>query len=118
MPFFELTVQVSQQLAEPIDELLQVAGAVGVTYVDAKDHPIYEPAPGEMPLWQDIKLIGLFDQQALMEQASEQLAAAMRHVANRLLKQQTLLGHCKVQSPSGVLFQQAVVITFRVIPKQ
>ena len=86
MPFFELTVQVSQQLAEPIDELLQVAGAVGVTYVDAKDHPIYEPAPGEMPLWQDIKLIGLFDQQALMEQASEQLAAA--HPALQQLKTQ------------------------------
>jgi len=86
MPFYELTVQVAQPQVEALDELLHANGAVGVTYVDAKDHPIYEPAPGEMPLWQDIKLIGLFDQQTLMQQASDQLA--QQHPALQQLKTQ------------------------------
>ncbi len=76
MPFFELTLQVSKQQAQDIDDVLTAAGAVGVTYVDGKDSPIYEPGPGEMPLWNHIKLIGLFDNQNQLEQASEDLATA------------------------------------------
>jgi len=74
MPFYELTLQVSKEQSESIDDALLAAGAVGVTYVDGKDSPIYEPLPGEMPLWQHIKLIGLFDKEDLMEKASQQLA--------------------------------------------
>lgn len=74
MPFFELTLQVSKQQSHDVDEALTAAGAVGVTYVDGKNTPIYEPGPGEMPLWNHIKLIGLFDDQNQMEQASEDLA--------------------------------------------
>lgn len=80
MPFYELTIQVSQQEAEVTDQLLQNSGAVGVTYVDAKDSPIYEPKPGEMPLWQQIKLIGLFDQEESLEQASIQLKNLFPHL--------------------------------------
>ena len=58
MSFYELTVQVSSDAAADVDDLLTAAGAVGVTYLDAKDQPIYEPKPGEMPLWQQIKMIG------------------------------------------------------------
>ncbi len=73
MPFYELTLQVSKQQVDQVDETLTAQGAVGVTYVDAKDHPIYEPKPGEMPLWNHIKLIGLFDDEVVMQQASETL---------------------------------------------
>jgi len=75
MPFYELTLQVSKQQVESIDQALTDSGAVGVTYVDAKDVPIYEPKPGEMPLWNQIKLIGLFDDESLMATASETLLA-------------------------------------------
>lgn len=73
MAFYELTLQVSKQQSQDIDEILTMAGAVGVTYVDAKDSPIYEPKPGEMPLWNHIKLIGLFDDKSMLENASKQL---------------------------------------------
>ncbi|MCB1582795.1 MAG: 50S ribosomal protein L11 methyltransferase [Marinicella sp.] len=75
MPFFELTLQVAKHQAQDIDDTLTTSGAVGVTYVDGKDSPIYEPLPGEMPLWNHIKLIGLFDEQPKMVQASELLAS-------------------------------------------
>jgi ribosomal protein L11 methyltransferase len=73
MSFFELTVQVAQQHVDLIDALLTESGAVGVTYLDAKDAPIYEPKPGEMPLWNDIKLTALFDDEAVMQLASQAL---------------------------------------------
>lgn len=76
MPFYELTLQVSKQQAESIDQTLTESGAVGVTYIDAKDAPIYEPKPGETPLWDHIKLIGLFDDESLMTTASESLLLA------------------------------------------
>lgn len=87
MPFYELTILVSQAEAEQIDEQLQATGAVGVTYVDAKDHPIYEPKPGEMPLWNQIKLIGLFDTKKRLKNASEQL----HQLYPQLTQQQTQL---------------------------
>lgn len=73
MSFYELTLQVSKAAVLEVDEVLTQAGAVGVTYVDAKDNPIYEPKPGEMPLWSQIKLIGLFDTQEAMHAAAQQL---------------------------------------------
>ncbi len=76
MPFYELTLQVSKQQVESIDQALTESGAVGVTYVDAKDAPIYEPKPGEMPLWSQIKLIALFEDESLMSAASESLLSA------------------------------------------
>jgi len=35
---------------------------VSVTYKDSLDQPILEPAPGEIPLWDEITLVGLFAQ--------------------------------------------------------
>lgn len=73
MSFFELTVQTVQTQVGIIDEFLTETGAVSVTYVDAKDAPIYEPKPGEMPLWNEVKLTALFDDEATMLLAGEAL---------------------------------------------
>lgn len=73
MSFFELTLQAAPNEAVILDAYLTEAGAVSVTYVDAKDVPIYEPKPGEMPLWNDIKLTALFDNEATMQLASQAL---------------------------------------------
>mgnify|MGYP000695845289 CR=1 FL=1 len=73
MSFYELTVQVAQGELQALDDMLTEFGAVGITYVDAKDAPIYEPKPGEMPLWNDIKLTALFDDEVVMESASASL---------------------------------------------
>lgn len=76
MAFYELTVQVNQPLSATVDELMTEAGAVGVTYADAKDNPIYEPKPGEMPLWNHIKITALFDDEGLLRAASQKLHRA------------------------------------------
>ena len=44
----------------PVEDALHAAGAIAVTLDDARDDPIYEPAPGELPLWPSTRLTGLF----------------------------------------------------------
>jgi len=48
-----------EQLA-PVEERLLAAGALAVTLQDAADAPVLEPAPGEMPLWPQLSVTGLF----------------------------------------------------------
>jgi len=56
----------SLELTAPADQVdryegyLFEAGAVSVTLLDAEDHPLHEPAPGELPLWPQVVVQGLF----------------------------------------------------------
>ena len=43
-----------------VEEILLRHGAHSVTYSDAGDQPLLEPAPGETPLWRDTRITGLF----------------------------------------------------------
>jgi len=58
----EVAVTATPATAEALEQWLFLAGAVSVTFQDKNDQPILEPAPGEMRLWDDISLIGLFAQ--------------------------------------------------------
>jgi ribosomal protein L11 methyltransferase len=42
------------------EDALLAAGALAVTYLDAADQPVLEPGVGEMPLWDEVVLVGLF----------------------------------------------------------
>lgn len=54
----KLLSQVDQ--AEHLSDLLTEVGAVSVTFLDAADQPLFEPLPGETPLWDQTLVIGLF----------------------------------------------------------
>jgi len=47
---------------DAVEALLFRSGAYSVTFCDAGDVPVLEPAPGETPLWQDTRVIALFDE--------------------------------------------------------
>ncbi|MDD3764870.1 MAG: 50S ribosomal protein L11 methyltransferase [Nevskiales bacterium] len=49
------------------DELLLAQGAQAVSFVDAVDDPVLEPAPGETPLWPNTVTLGLFAEDADLE---------------------------------------------------
>jgi ribosomal protein L11 methyltransferase len=55
---FHLTVDKSQ--ADLAALMFEKLGAVAVTLGDAGDEPMFEPAPGELPLWQATRVTGLF----------------------------------------------------------
>jgi len=43
------------------EDALLAVGALAVTYLDAADQPVLEPGVGEMPLWDEVVLLGLFE---------------------------------------------------------
>ncbi len=45
---------------EPLSDLLSDLGAMSITMMDAADCPVLEPAPGETPLWPDVMIKALF----------------------------------------------------------
>lgn len=62
MDWLQLTLSSSAEQLESFEELMLEAGAVAITYRDAEDNPIFEPGPGEMPLWGEVRLTALFPQ--------------------------------------------------------
>ena len=56
-----------------IEERLNETGAVSVTLSEAEDQPIYEPAPGETPLWNKVLITGLYNDDRQPEEILEHL---------------------------------------------
>ncbi|MBC8519697.1 MAG: 50S ribosomal protein L11 methyltransferase [Gammaproteobacteria bacterium] len=61
MSWFQTRVTSNRDSAESLSNLLSELGAASVTFEDAEDQPLLEPAPGETPLWNRIDVVGLFD---------------------------------------------------------
>jgi ribosomal protein L11 methyltransferase len=61
MAWLELSLIVAAEQQADLEAALEDLGALAVTLLDAEDHPIFEPAPGETPLWPQIALSALFE---------------------------------------------------------
>lgn len=61
MPWLQLKLDNPAEQAELISELLTNLGAAAVTFEDGADQPLFEPDPGETKLWNNTRIIGLFD---------------------------------------------------------
>ena len=72
----ELTLRVDAERAEVAEEQLVALGAASVTLLDAADHPMHEPDPGETPLWPEVLVRGLFGPELDRAAVSERLYAA------------------------------------------
>lgn len=62
---------------ESVEDALLAAGAVSVTYQDAADDPVFEPWPGEMPLWRQTRVVGLFPADADLDAVRAMLLATL-----------------------------------------
>lgn len=75
-----LQLRVHSRYPEFVDEILQACGASAVSFIDAEDDPVLEPAPGETPLWSNTVTLGLFpektDLQPVLDALREQLPEA------------------------------------------
>ena len=60
MAWIQIRLSSSSAHSEVLSDALMVLGAVSVTFEDSEDVPIYEPMPGESPLWQQTTVVGLF----------------------------------------------------------
>lgn len=82
MPWIRLSVGVPGAGAEAAGEALEALGAVAVTWLDAGDSAILEPAPGAAPAlgaWREAHAVGLFPLEA-------DLGAVRRRFAGRPLR--------------------------------
>jgi ribosomal protein L11 methyltransferase len=59
--WLELSLIVTAAQQAEVEAALDDLGALAITLLDAEDHPIFEPAPGETPLWPEIALSALFE---------------------------------------------------------
>ncbi len=90
MPWQQLTLQTERDRAQQIDDLLTELGACAVTIQDAGDNPIYEPAPGETPLWQDCQVTGLFTADIHIDAITQTLRPELSEAEKQSLSLSTL----------------------------
>ncbi len=61
MHWIQILLETTSQESEQLETLMLDLGALSVTLTDAADQPLFEPDPGETPLWNNIRLTGLFN---------------------------------------------------------
>ena len=76
--WLQIRVDAAPGTGELLAEALSNAGALSVTLEDAADDPVFEPGPGEAPLWPHTAVVGLFDPSAdahdVLRQVQSELA--------------------------------------------
>ncbi len=64
MSWLEISFEIHKSQAELYSEKLEELGAVSVSFFDAGEVPVLEPLPGTTPLWDKVKIVGLFPETA------------------------------------------------------
>lgn len=60
MSWLQIKITTQAESAEALEDFLLEIGASSITLEDPEDQPIYEPLPGETPLWKSTRVVGLF----------------------------------------------------------
>lgn len=76
MPWQQIKINVKAAVAEDVGDMLTRLDAQAVTFVDAKDTPVYEPKPGEVLLWPDTQVIGLYEAESDLSEVILTLASS------------------------------------------
>jgi ribosomal protein L11 methyltransferase len=75
LAYIQLKINMVADHVQALGDMLTGNGAQAVTYVDAKDTPLFEMHPGEELLWPDTQVIGLFsasdDMQAIIDRLAK-----------------------------------------------
>jgi ribosomal protein L11 methyltransferase len=77
MPFLELRFDLGPLDPQAAEQACFGAGALSVTFSDARDDAVLEPAPGEFRLWPATRVAALFPGQTEPEEAARALAEAV-----------------------------------------
>ncbi|MGM8884982.1 50S ribosomal protein L11 methyltransferase [Psychrobacter sp. 1U2] len=77
MAWQQLHLQCKKTNVDLAEALLLESGALSIMLDDAGDQPLFEPLPGESPLWDEVVLTGIFD--ASSEQGNKQALEQLSH---------------------------------------
>jgi ribosomal protein L11 methyltransferase len=61
MAWHQISVITTENIAPQLADFFSNLGAVSVTYMDAEDEPVYEPAIGETKIWSNTQVIALYE---------------------------------------------------------
>lgn len=79
--WFQLKIEeCPTQNVELTSEVLEELGALSVSLSDKNDDPILEPAPGETPLWPEVVIQALFNDEETAQTAASELLARYPHL--------------------------------------
>lgn len=73
MTWHQISVITTEDLAPKLADYFDKLGAVSVTYMDAEDEPVYEPAIGETKVWTNTEFIALYELDAEPELIKTQI---------------------------------------------
>ncbi len=73
MAWLQITFTPTSDELETLTQVLEDIGAVSITFLDAKDQPIYEPELHTTPLWQQTEVVALFEQSCVLDRILEQI---------------------------------------------
>jgi ribosomal protein L11 methyltransferase len=75
--FLELSFELGPLAAQAAEDAAFNCGAIAVTFVDARDDAVLEPAPGEMPLWPTTRVRCLFGEATPARAGAQALAGEL-----------------------------------------
>jgi ribosomal protein L11 methyltransferase len=67
MSWQQLILLTDREHAEIVESALTEFGSLSVTIEDAGDEPLFEPGPGELPVWANLRMTGLFKEDTDMD---------------------------------------------------
>lgn len=73
MAWHQISVITNEDTAPKVADYFSDFGAVSVTYMDAEDEPVYEPAIGETKIWANTQVIALYELTADTAQIRSQM---------------------------------------------
>ena len=90
MPWIQAHLTTGKQQAPLIELLFENLGALSTTLADAEDEPLLEPAPGELPIWQQTRVSGLFQGSIDSDDLRQQINQALDRDMTRTLQLEVL----------------------------
>ena len=90
MAWQQITVITDEQTAPDVADLFSDLGAVSVTYMDAEDEPVYEPALGETKIWSNTQVIALYELDVDLEGVAARMRAAFNAAQLRDWRQERI----------------------------
>ncbi|RIZ71187.1 MAG: 50S ribosomal protein L11 methyltransferase [Methylococcales bacterium] len=79
MAWHQISVITQENIAPQLADFFSDLGAVSVTYMDAEDEPVYEPAIGETKIWSNTQVIALYELDADPELIKSQVYKQFNH---------------------------------------
>jgi ribosomal protein L11 methyltransferase len=92
MSWLQIHFQLPGEVLEQVEEFLEALGALSVTLRDAEDEPLFEPPPGTLPMWGEVRIQALFaadtDAEALRQALTHQMGQPPAQWRTEMLEDQ------------------------------